>query len=169
MGASVDLSQATLALNDCMSSSKPCSNCHIVPSPPRGRGVYVWRVHEVSPSFDVESASDLASGFSGGRFDYLFILRSSLELDRGFLTAENEERTCSYGELRERWSRVAAGLQRRGLGPHPLACVHAANCLDMVFAIGGTFFAGGSVVFYKASCTPRECRHTREIAVVDYI
>lgn len=57
--ASVDLSEMTLALDECMSLSQTMvSNSSIVPNPPYGRKVYFWEAHEVLPFFDVESPSD---------------------------------------------------------------------------------------------------------------
>ncbi|KAK8773869.1 hypothetical protein V5799_011598 [Amblyomma americanum] len=67
---------------------------------------------------------------------------------------EQDGASCSYTQLRERWLRVAAGLQRRGFGPDQLACVHAANSGDLLLAVGGTFLAGGGIVFSKAVMTP---------------
>ncbi|KAH7979341.1 hypothetical protein HPB49_009084 [Dermacentor silvarum] len=77
--------------------------------------------------------------------------------------------SCSYGQLRDGWLRVAEALERRGFGPGQRACVHAANSADLLLAIGGAFFAGGAVVFSKAVMTPREFRKQIEETCPSFI
>lgn len=73
--------------------------------------------------------------------------------------------TYTYQQLRELSSRVAVGLKRLGMKPGHMSGYHCGVRPDLVFAVFGAAFAGGTVVFAKGNLTQREVNyqfsHTR--------
>ncbi|XP_072144001.1 uncharacterized protein [Dermacentor andersoni] len=65
----------------------------------------------------------------------------------------------TFGELHDASLRVAAGLRRLGLRTGDIVCFHAANGADLVIAMCGTFFAGGTAAMAKTNLTEREIRY----------
>nr|XP_054919977.1 uncharacterized protein LOC126516446 [Dermacentor andersoni] len=61
--------------------------------------------------------------------------------------------TCTFGELLDASRRVAAGLRRLGLRAGDVVAFHGPNSLELVFAMCGTFFAGGIGLLSKRSLT----------------
>ncbi|XP_037526165.1 luciferin 4-monooxygenase-like [Rhipicephalus sanguineus] len=62
----------------------------------------------------------------------------------------------TFGELHDAALRVAAGLRRLGLRTGDIICFHAANGADLVIAMCGAFFAGGTAAMAKTHLTERE-------------
>nr|XP_037284670.1 luciferin 4-monooxygenase-like isoform X1 [Rhipicephalus microplus] len=67
--------------------------------------------------------------------------------------------SCTYGELEDASTRVAAGLASLGFRPGDMAGIHCETSLDAMIAFYGTAFAGGSVVLAKASLAAREVNY----------
>ncbi|KAH7980730.1 hypothetical protein HPB49_018615 [Dermacentor silvarum] len=59
----------------------------------------------------------------------------------------------TFGELHDASLRVAAGLRRLGLRTGDIVCFHATNGADLVVAMCGTFFAGGTAAMAKTNLT----------------
>ncbi|XP_065307195.1 uncharacterized protein [Dermacentor albipictus] len=64
--------------------------------------------------------------------------------------------SCTFGELLDASRRVAAGLRRLGLRAGDVVAFHGPNSLELVFAMCGTFFAGGIGLLSKGSLTSGE-------------
>ncbi|XP_037559002.2 uncharacterized protein LOC119436274 [Dermacentor silvarum] len=65
----------------------------------------------------------------------------------------------TFGELHDASLRVAAGLRRLGLRTGDIVCFHATNGADLVVAMCGTFFAGGTAAMAKTNLTEREIHY----------
>lgn len=65
----------------------------------------------------------------------------------------------TFGELHDASLRLAAGLRRLGLRTGDIVCFHAANGADLVIAMCGTFFAGGTASMAKTNMTEREMHY----------
>ncbi|XP_075560317.1 uncharacterized protein LOC142592638 isoform X2 [Dermacentor variabilis] len=96
--------------------------------------------------------------------DYATYLRSvwGKFKDRTALVHSNTGERYTYGELEDACNRVAAGLASLGFGPGDMAGIHCETGLDAMVAFYGTAFAGGSMVFAKASLTAREVKYDFE-------
>ncbi|XP_037291636.2 uncharacterized protein LOC119187654 isoform X2 [Rhipicephalus microplus] len=62
----------------------------------------------------------------------------------------------TFGDLHDASLRVAAGLRRLGLRTGDIICFHAANGADLMIAMCGAFFAGGTAAMAKTHLTERE-------------
>ncbi|XP_077497899.1 uncharacterized protein LOC144108571 [Amblyomma americanum] len=65
----------------------------------------------------------------------------------------------TYGEMLDACRRVAAGLRRRGLRTADVVAFHGANSCELLVAICGTFFAGGTAALIKTNLTEGEVHH----------
>lgn len=90
--------------------------------------------------------------------DYATFLRSlwGKFKDHTALVSSDTGERCTYEQLEDACTRVAAGLASIGFEPGDMAGIHCATSLDAMVAFYGTAFAGGSMVFAKASLTARE-------------
>ncbi|XP_037530029.1 medium/long-chain-fatty-acid--CoA/3-oxocholest-4-en-26-oate--CoA ligase [Rhipicephalus sanguineus] len=75
--------------------------------------------------------------------------------DRTALIENSTDERCTYGELEELCSRVAAGLRSLGFGPGDMAGFHCVTSLDAIIAFYGVVFAGGRVVLAKPNLSER--------------
>lgn len=66
---------------------------------------------------------------------------------------------CSYEQLEEQCSRVAAGLRGLGFGPGDMAGFHCGSSLDAIIAFYGVVLAGGCIVLAKPNLSQRELCH----------
>ncbi|XP_075534751.1 uncharacterized protein LOC142569993 [Dermacentor variabilis] len=72
------------------------------------------------------------------------------------LVDAHSDASCTFGELLDASRRVAAGLRRLGLRAGDVVAFHGPNSLELVFAMCGTFFAGGIGLLSKGSLTRGE-------------
>ncbi|KAL1446049.1 hypothetical protein MTO96_028935 [Rhipicephalus appendiculatus] len=61
--------------------------------------------------------------------------------------------TYTFGELLDASRRVAGGLRRLGLCTEDVVAFHGPNCCELLVAMCGTFFAGGTGMLCKGSLT----------------
>ncbi|MDP9412658.1 MAG: acyl--CoA ligase [Pseudomonadota bacterium] len=66
------------------------------------------------------------------------------------------DRTISYGDLDARIDRLAAALQRDGIGPGDVAAICAASSIDYVAGMIGTLRSGAAVSPLSPSATPAQ-------------
>lgn len=77
--------------------------------------------------------------------------------DQTALIENSTDERCTYGELEEQCSRVAAGLRALGFGPGDMAGFHCVTSLNAIIAFYGVVLAGGRVVLAKPNLSQREC------------
>ncbi|KAH7983482.1 hypothetical protein HPB52_012322 [Rhipicephalus sanguineus] len=82
------------------------------------------------------------------------VVKSLSTLSQPQIENSTDER-CTYGELEELCSRVAAGLRSLGFGPGDMAGFHCVTSLDAIIAFYGVVFAGGRVVLAKPNLSER--------------
>ncbi|XP_077503504.1 luciferin 4-monooxygenase-like [Amblyomma americanum] len=90
--------------------------------------------------------------------DFATCLRNSWQQfkDRTALIEHSTDERCSYEQLEEQCSRVAAGLRSLGFGPGDMAGFHCGSSLDAIIACYGVVLAGGCVVMAKPNLSQRE-------------
>lgn len=96
--------------------------------------------------------------------DYATYLRSvwGKFKDHTALINSDTGESYTYKELEDACTRVAAGLASLGFGPGDMAGIHCETSLDAMVAFYGTAFAGGSMVFAKASLAAPEVNYDFE-------
>lgn len=90
--------------------------------------------------------------------DFATCLRNTWQKfrERTALIENATDERCSYGQLEEQCSRVAAGLRGLGFGPGDMAGFHCGSSLDAIIAFYGVVLAGGCVVLAKPNLSHRE-------------
>lgn len=90
--------------------------------------------------------------------DFATCLRNTWQKfrERTALIENATDERCSYEQLEEQCSRVAAGLRGLGFGPGDMAGFHCGSSLDAIIAFYGVVLAGGCIVLAKPNLSHRE-------------